>query len=259
MPNNHEYDLSIVIPCYNEEKVLELTMPPLVETFQASDVRLQLILVNNGSKDRTSDVIDRLIARGLPVTKGEVALNRGQGLGFLTGFHLAEGHFVCNLCADGQVQPADVLRIYRAAVQAPVPSVAKARRRFRQDSWIRKIISIIYNGMMLIIFPGIHTLDVNGNPKILPTESLKQMELSSTDWFVEAELMLKAREMHLPVIEVDVPGQLRQAGRSHVRADALIEFLKNIARYRFGGPLSAWRKRWKRQAHTAETSYTKAS
>src|SRR5262245_17180638 len=113
------YDLSIAIPCYNEEKVLELTMPPLVEAFEASGVHLQLILVNNGSKDRTSDVIDRLIERGLPITKGEVAQNRGQGLGFVTGFQLAEGQFVCNLCADGQVQPADVLRIYHAAANAP--------------------------------------------------------------------------------------------------------------------------------------------
>jgi glycosyltransferase involved in cell wall biosynthesis len=253
------YDLSIAIPCYNEEKVLGLTMPPLAEAFETARVRLQLILVNNGSKDRTSDVIDRLIEQGLPVTKGEVAQNRGQGLGFLTGFQMAEGRFVCNLCADGQVQPADVLRIYQAAVNAPVPSIAKARRRFRQDSWTRKIISIIYNGMMLIIFPGIHTLDVNGNPKILPTDSLKQMEITSTDWFVEAEIMLKAREMKLPVIEVDVPGQLRQAGRSHVRAEALIEFLKNIWRYRFGTALRDWRKRCKTQAHSAHAPYTKES
>src|SRR6185503_16522335 len=100
---NNEYDLSIAVPCYNEEKVLELTMPPLVEAFQNAGIRLQLILVNNGSKDRTSEVIDRLIQSGLPVTKGEVTVNRGQGLGYLTGFRLAEGHFVCNLCADGQV------------------------------------------------------------------------------------------------------------------------------------------------------------
>ena len=252
MPREYKYDLSIVVPCYNEEKVLDLTMPPLVDAFQKADVRLQLILVDNGSKDDTCAIIDRLIERGLPVTKGIVPVNRGQGLGYLAGFDLAEGQFVCNLCADGQVQPADVLRVYQAAAQAKAPTLAKARRRFRQDSWVRKIISIIYNGMMLVIFPGMGTLDVNGNPKTLPAEILRQMELVSIDWFLEAELMLKARELRLPVIEVDVPGQLRRAGRSHVRGDALIEFLKNMARYRFGSALTDWRKRHRAQLPTPE-------
>ena len=235
-------DLSIIVPCYNEESALELTMPPLCETFRNAGVQLQLILVDNGSKDRTSQVIDRLIARGLPVTKGIVPVNQGQGLGYVTGFELCTGRFAGNLCADGQVEPVDVLMVYHAAVRAGTPCVAKARRRYRQDSWIRKIVSICYNFLMIVLFPRIHTLDVNGNPKILPTAVVKQMELSSRDWFLEAEIMLKARLLRLPVIEIDVFGQLRQAGKSHVRFSTVVEFIQNIIRYRLGWLWADWKK-----------------
>src|SRR4029453_8942844 len=169
----------------------------LCDAFRNAGVQLQLILVDNGSKDRTSEVIDRLIAQGLPVTKGIVPVNQGQGLGFVTGFKLCSGRFAGNLCADGQVEPKDVLVVYRAAAAAGIPCVVKARRRYRQDSWGRKVVSVCYNFLMIVLFPGIHTLDVNGNPKILPAKEMRQMELSSRDWFLEAEIMLKARFLDL--------------------------------------------------------------
>ena len=49
-------DLSLVLPCYNEEGCLELTVPPLIEAFHKAGIHIEVVLVDNGSKDRTSDV-----------------------------------------------------------------------------------------------------------------------------------------------------------------------------------------------------------
>jgi dolichol-phosphate mannosyltransferase len=235
-------ELSLVIPCYNEEKCLELTVPPLAEEFRRAGVDLQLVLVENGSTDGTSEAIDRLIARGFPITKGVVPVNQGQGLGFLTGYRLCRGRYVGHLCADGQVAPASVLTVYRTLRASSGPALAKARRRFRQDSWARKVISIIYNAGMQAVFPGMPSIDINGNPKILPADVLRLMNLASRDWFVEAEMMLKARHLELMVFEIDVPGFARQQGRSHVRLTTVLEFVRNIVSYRLGGLCRAWRK-----------------
>jgi len=75
-------ELSLVMPCFNEENCLDLTVPPLLQVFQQAGVDLELILVDNGSTDRTSAVIDGLIARGLPIVKAVVSVNQGQGLAF---------------------------------------------------------------------------------------------------------------------------------------------------------------------------------
>lgn len=236
-------DLSLVIPCYNEEACLELTVPPLIQAFEEGGVSLEVILVDNGSWDRTSEVIDGLMDRGLPIVKATVPVNRGQGLGVLTGFRISRGRYVGYLCADGQVAPESVLLIYRALKAAGRYTLAKARRRFRQDSWMRKVVSIGYNAMMLALFPGMPSLDVNGNPKIVPAEVLHAFDLTSTDWFLDAEIMLKSHYLRLMVLEIDVPGYLRKGGRSNVRAKTVLEFMRNIAVYRFGGPWTEWRNR----------------
>lgn len=236
-------DLSLVLPCYNEEGCLEFTVPPLVQAFSEANVSLQVVLVDNGSTDRTSEVIDRLIAKGLPITKGTVPVNRGQGLGFLQGFGLCRGRAIGYICADGQVAPEDVLKTYHSFQQASVPCLAKVRRLYRPDSLTRKIVSIFYNAAMQLLFVGMPCLDVNGNPKIMPADILKLMELSSEDWFLEAEVMLKARHLKLRVIEINVKGQPREAGHSHVRFRTILEFMRNMVTYRFGGPWREWRRR----------------
>lgn len=233
-------DLSLVMPCYNEESCLELTVPPLVQAFADDGVSLQVVLVDNGSTDQTSAVIDRLIERGLPITKGVVPVNRGQGLGFLTGFDLCQGRYVGYICADGQVAPEDVVGTYRALKSATVPTLAKVRRLYRPESWTRNVVSTIYNTVMQLLFPGMPSADVNANPKIMPLDILRLMELSSKDWFLEAEVMLKARHLRLPVIEITAIGRPREAGSSNVRFRTVLEFIRNIISYRSKGPWNAW-------------------
>jgi glycosyltransferase involved in cell wall biosynthesis len=250
-------DVSLVIPCYNEEKALPITIPPLVRVFRDANVHLELILVANGSKDRTPEIIDEFIAQGFPVVKVTVPVNRGFGFGILSGFREFTGKYVGYLCADGQVRPEDVLMIYRTAAKAQPGTVAKVRRRFRKDSWIRKINSIIYNGLMLLLFPGISTLDVNGNPRVMTAETLRLLDPSSEDWFIDPEIMLKARYLKLPIIEINVPGQLRQAGRSNVKVSTDFEFLKNIWKWKTGKACSAWFKAVKNHPYQLPTTADK--
>ena len=235
-------DLSLVMPCYNEQDCLELTVPPLIEAFEKAGINLELVLVDNGSTDRTSAVIDGLIARDLPIVKATVPVNKGQGLGIRTGLNVCRGRHIGYSAADGQVGPENVLLIYRSVVTAGDRTIAKVRRRFRPDSWVRKVVSVIYNVSMLILFPGLPSLDVNGSPRIFSAKLLPLLDLTSSDWFLEAEIMLKAHYVGLLVIEIDVPGHLRKGGRSNVHLRTIFEFIRNILWYRFGGPWRDWRK-----------------
>jgi glycosyltransferase involved in cell wall biosynthesis len=249
MIHDHSPELSIVVPCYNEQECIGTTMPHLVEVFQKAGIDFEIVMVDNGSRDRTSAIIDELIGRGLPIRKAVVPVNRGWGLGIRTGISASRGRYIGSLCADGQVAPESVLLIYRALKAADGNTMAKARRRFRPDGPVRKVVSITYNALMLMLFPGLRTLDVNGYPKIFPADVLRSMELTSDDWFLDAEAMLKTQYLRLMVIEIDVPGHLRRGGRSNVRMKTVFEFLLNIFRYRFGGP---WRE-WRRQTANAAT------
>ena len=85
--------LSIVIPCYNEEQDLPLSMPPLFAALRRLGLRHEIVLVNNGSKDRTPELIDGFAATE-PVRRVDVPVNQGYGLGVITGLRAARGELV---------------------------------------------------------------------------------------------------------------------------------------------------------------------
>ncbi len=234
--------VSVVLPCYNEASCLRTTVPRLADSFANCGDDFEIILVDNGSTDESGQMIDDLVAAHAAVRKATVEVNRGQGLGIRTGLNASRGRIVGYVNADGQVLPEDVVRVYLAAKSAPHPVLSKARRRDRHDGLQRAIISLGYNTLMKLLFPGMPSSDVNANPKFLPAEQLRRMDLVSDDWFLEAEIMLKAQYMRLELVEVEIGDEPREAGRSHVRGAAILEFFKNMIIYRFGGPWKQWRR-----------------
>jgi glycosyltransferase involved in cell wall biosynthesis len=232
--NRRRPDVSLVLPAYNEEDVLRSTVEGLAKEFQNRGVAVELILVDNGSSDRTGDIMDGLAAEGLPVVKERVDVNRGYGYGVLRGLALARGRFVGFVCADGQVEPRDVVSVYEIASRARPPAVVKVRRHFRMDGFSRRVASIVYNLLANILFSGIRTIDINGNPKIWPADWLEPMRLQSHGWFLDSEVMIKAKRLGLGVIEVNVMARMREGGRSNVRPATCVELLRGLVRYRLG-------------------------
>lgn len=227
-------DVSLVLPAYNEADVLRSTVEGLAEEFGRRGVAVELIVVDNGSSDRTGDIIDEVVADGLPVVKERVELNRGYGYGVLRGLARARGRFVGFLCADGQVEPRDTVSAYEIASRARPPAVVKVRRHFRMDGFSRRVASIFYNLLASLLFRGIRTIDINGNPKIWSAEWLEPMRLKSEGWFLDSEVMIKAKRLGLGVIELNVMARMREGGRSNVRPATCIELLSGLIRYRLG-------------------------
>jgi hypothetical protein len=67
------------------------------------------------------------------------------------------------------------------------------------------------------------------------------MQLTSRQWFLDPEIMIKAHYLGVRVLEYNVFARMRGSGLSHVRASTCWEFLTALLRYRFSGELSRWR------------------
>lgn len=232
--SNSRPQLTLVLPCYNEEAVLKSTATRLLRCFAERQVRLELVLVDNGSEDNTGQIIDQLIESGEPVVKVRIAVNQGYGNGILEGLKVAGGDLVGFLCADGQVEAESVFKIFEIASNSVTPKLVKVRRRFRMDGFTRKMVSVSYNLITMLLFGRLRSIDINGNPKIFPRQYLDLMRLESKDWFLDAEVMIKAKRLGLEVLEFNVMAQMREGGKSNVRAGTCWEFLENLFRYRFG-------------------------
>ena len=202
-------DLSLVMPCYNEAGNLGYTIPRLVKAFQRGGYRLELIAVNNGSRDRTGEVLAELAREYDEVKPWTVEVNGGYGGGVLAGLEQATGPWVGSVAADGQVDAEDLVRLYEACVASDGRVFGKVRRRFRMDGVIRKIISVGYNTFVFLLFPGLGSWDINGNPRLWPRWAMVEMELESTNWLVDPEMLIKAHYMGLRVLELNVFARMR--------------------------------------------------
>ncbi|MGQ0538625.1 MAG: glycosyltransferase family 2 protein [Gemmatimonadaceae bacterium] len=252
-------EISLVMPCYNEEESLPYSLPQLLRAFERAGHRLQLVVVDNGSRDRTAEVIARFAAQHREVTPVTVQSNIGFGQGILAGLPHARAPWVGTVAADGQVDAEDLVRLYEAAQGTDGNILAKVRRRFRMDGFVRKLISISYNGFVLLLWPGIGTLDVNGQPRLMRAESWRAMELRSTNWLLDPEVVIKAHYMGLRIMELNVFARMRGRGMSHVRASTCWQFFKHLLRMRFSGDLAGWRERLRSPNHAGASAKAPAT
>jgi len=230
-------ELSAVVLCYRAGEALVSVVEPLHEQLVASGTPFELVLVANyweGSDDETPAVA-RAFAEGHARVRVVAKPKEGRmGWDMLSGLDAARGAFLVVIDGDAQNPVEDVLRLHgvMAATGAPV---AKGRRIRRGDGAYRSAVSAFYNALFLLLFRTSGIWDINGKPKGLTREAYERIrpELQSTDWFTDAEIVLTAHRLGLPIAEMPVRF-LPSTRPSLVGPGTIVEFVVNILRYRFG-------------------------
>jgi glycosyltransferase involved in cell wall biosynthesis len=237
----HPPRLSLVMPCYDEEAIVGQTIRRLIQAFERAEVPIEIVAVDNGSRDSTLSILDALREKHREVVVVRVVENIGYGNGVLSGLPHCTAPWVGIIPADGQVDAEDTVRLYEDAVATGDVVLAKARRRFRMDGLQRKLVSIGYNVFFRLLWPRISSLDINGLPKIMPREVLERLSPTSRQWLLDPEIMIRAHLLGVRVLEYNVFARMRGSGLSHVRASTCWEFVKGVLRLRFSPELRRWR------------------
>jgi len=240
MSSNLKDRISLVLLFYNEEENVTWVVEDLRRVLDQAGFEFNLILVDNGSQDRTPDLIQNLVDNDFRLKKVMVKENLGFGWGVISGLAAARSPWVGYMGGDGQVDPEDVVKLLN--LRQSGYDLIKVRRTLRQDGFIRAWISNVYVMMTCILF-GIPFYDVNATPRIFRRIWLEKFQLSSRDWFLDAELLVKSELLGLKLKEVSIIFQKREGGSSNVNLGTIFEFLKNIAKFRFGKELREWKRK----------------
>ena len=222
--------LSLVLPLYNEEDCVQDTVAGLLDALQGAGC--ELILVNNGSNDQTPFRINQLAIEHKKVKAFHLADNAGYGGGILFGLRQAQGTILGWSWGDGQIAPEHV-RTCLNLVRREGAQLAKVRRIERQDGQDRALVSAVYSQVMRRAF-GVDTSDVNGCPKLMPRPVFEGLDLRSTDWFLDAETLLKAQEQDLEIREVKATMLPRPGGSSKVDWRTVLEFNQRLLAWKTG-------------------------
>ena len=224
---------SLVIPAYNEEANIPSVVRGMREALCEFETSFEIIVVDNGSTDRIPEIL-RQLATDVPELRSiRIEVNRGYGNGVMVGLREAKGDILGWVDADNQIAPEDVVAAY-LAIRDGQADLVKAVRRSRRESLFRGIQSVVYNALFRLLFGG-SLRDINAKPKLFVRSFWESSHLVSLDWFIDAEVMIKAMRKGSRIAEVEVSWGARTSGRSNIRLSASIEFLKNMFRYKFLG------------------------
>ena len=141
--------LSIVIPCYNKEEILPLTLERLNklsnEWIPRDDLtEIEFEFVDDGSQDRTFDLLKETSKADLRVKVVRFSRNFGHQAALLAGYELAQGDVIVSLDADLQDLP-ELIKTMSDKIKEGYDVVYAARQSRRNDSWFkRKTAEIFY-------------------------------------------------------------------------------------------------------------------
>lgn len=136
--------ISILIPCYNEEQSLPLLYPELVKLMSDNpDYEWELMFVNDGSKDDTLSVLQRLRQQDSRVNYVDLSRNFGKEAAMLAGFDHVTGDCMVIIDADLQHPPTLIPEMIKWWEQGYDDVYAKRKTRGK-ESWLRKRLSLLF-------------------------------------------------------------------------------------------------------------------
>jgi undecaprenyl-phosphate 4-deoxy-4-formamido-L-arabinose transferase len=202
-------DLSVVIPVYNEEAGLEALFARLYPALDALSVAYEVIFVDDGSTDRSTELLRRqFVAR--PAETRVILLNGnfGQHLAIMAAFEHSRGKRIVTLDADLQNPPEDIALLL-AKMDQGYDYVGSVRRQ-RQDTWFRRSASRLMNGVRERI-TRIHMTDQGCMLRAYSRDVIDAVNTcKEANTFVPALAYTFARKP----VEIEVGHEERHAGES---------------------------------------------
>lgn len=195
--------ISLVIPCYNEEK----NIPLLIKKYQKflNNKKNEIILVDNGSSDNTDKAFKKL-SNYKNIRTVKVRKNIGFGYGLKKGLFKAKGESILYSHADLEIDPADVLRSIKFLHKENMVNKKKYfikgnRVNKRKNHW--SLNDIFFSWSLTIISTILFRkflFDIHGQPVLFPKKMLKEIRYFPDDFSIDLAFYLHAKKNNYQII-----------------------------------------------------------
>jgi dolichol-phosphate mannosyltransferase len=194
--------LSIIIPVYNEEKTVEAIIKKIKQV-NLKDVEKEIIVVNDGSKDRTLEIINKI--SGIRVINQDK--NRGKGFAISTGIKFATGDIILIQDADLEYEPNDYYSLIKPIIDGKYKVVYGSRRLHKKNVQYSGI-SFFIGGLTLTwlanILYGLHITDEPTCYKVFQADVLKKIPLTCKRFEFCPEVTAKVAKKGIKIYEVPI-------------------------------------------------------
>jgi glycosyltransferase involved in cell wall biosynthesis len=212
--------LTVVMPALNEEANIAAAMKSTLRSFDHHGITGELIVVNDGSRDRTPDLVRGYMAREPRIRMIEHDVPKGIGTSFWDGVRAARHQFVTMFPGDNENDPVDALTYFYLTrdVDIIVPFIHNVEVR----SVTRRVVSSLYRFIINMSF-GMNLNYTNGTV-IYNTSVIRQITPRATGFFYQAEILV--RLIRAGYLYAETPHFLSQRASGRTKALTLRSFFK---------------------------------
>jgi glycosyltransferase involved in cell wall biosynthesis len=200
--------LSIVLPAYNEQENAESAVEQVSAIAQGLGMDYEIILVNDGSADRTGEIGRELEQRIPNFRLVEHYPNRGYGGALKAGFAAATKDWITFVPADNQFDFGEITQLLERSGEADIVS---GHRVDRQDHFIRKLFAFGWNTLVRLLF-GDLCRDIDCGFKLFRREILNHVNIASDGAMLDTEFLAGAKARGYRIVDVPVTHLPRVAG-----------------------------------------------
>lgn len=216
--------LSIIIPAYNEESRLPATLTGIVDFLQQQSYTYEILVVENGSADRTLEIAQDF-ARRYPFVQAHHETQRGKGLAVRSGMLKARGtyRFICD--ADLSMPIAEVNRFIPPLLEHHGVVIASREApgavRYNEPAY-RHVTGRLFNWVVRVLaLPGLQ--DTQCGFKCFRGEVAEQLFRKQTlmGWSFDVEILFVGRRMGYQIVEIPIPWYYTAESKINVLRDSL--------------------------------------
>jgi glycosyltransferase involved in cell wall biosynthesis len=201
--------LSVFYPCYNEEANVERTTMAALKALRRITDDFEVIIVDDGSKDRTGEIADRLAAQNPRVRAVHNRPNLGYGGALQRGFREASKPWVFYTDGDGQFDFEEIDKLLPLMKDFDIISAYRLNRR---DSMVRKINAFCWTTLVNLVF-GLWLRDIDCAFKLYPRKLFDEIEMKSMGALIDTEILARAKRRGYTIGQVGVHHYPRTAGQ----------------------------------------------
>lgn len=208
-PNHPVTSLSIFFPCYNEKDNIRSLTEKTVSVASRICDNHEIILVDDGSSDGTSELADQLAQEYPAVHVVHHRLNKGYGAALQSGFRAATKEYVFYTDGDGQFDIAELTNLLPFIQDHDIVSGYRIRR---QDSMLRKINAFCWTTLVCFLF-NLKLKDIDCAFKLYKRKIFDHIEMHSTGALIDTEILARAQRKGYTITQIGVHHYPRTAGQ----------------------------------------------
>jgi len=202
--------LSVFFPCYNEKDSVRSLTEKALSVIAEICSDYEIILVDDGSSDGTSELADQLAEQYPAVRVIHHRHNKGYGAALQSGFRAATKEYVFYTDGDGQFDIAELPKLLPLIQTYDIVSAYRIRR---QDNMARKINAFCWTKLVCFLF-NLKLKDIDCAFKLYKRDIFDHIEMHSTGALIDTEILARAQRKGYRMTQIGVHHYPRLAGQS---------------------------------------------